>query len=104
MLQAFQPQGNTSLIAATTTASAGIQPSTGAIVGMRVATVGSGPAYLAFGSSTVAAALPTTSTPGAGFPIQPNSVETFNFAPNTWLSAITTGGTVQVYATAGFGV
>lgn len=104
MLNAFQPQGNTALIAATTAASVGIQPSTGSIIGMRLAVVGSVPVFVAFGSSGVVAALPTTAVPGTGIPMQPNSVETFNFAPNTWLSAITTSGTAQLYATPGFGV
>jgi hypothetical protein len=103
MFDTYRPQGNTTLIAATTTASAAIQPSTGSIGGCRIVTVSTGPVYAAFGATTATAVLPTTSTPAEGMPIQANSVETFSLGPNFWASFITTGGTAQVYVTPGFG-
>lgn len=104
-LDAFLPQGDTSLIAATTTASAAIQVSTGAIQGMRVLLQGSTQhAFLAVGQSTATAALPTTSTPGAGMPFLPNAASPLTIPPGGWVSAITASGTVNVYLTPGIGL
>jgi hypothetical protein len=105
MLEAFQPQGNASLIIATTTASAGIQPSTGGIIGCLLTNMGSGVVYIAASpSSAVAAVIPTTSTPATGTPILAGSAQTFNFAPNFWLSALTSSGTANINLQPGFGV
>ena len=105
MLEAFQPQGNTILIAGTTTASVAVQPSTGSIIGCRISNIATGVTYIAVSpSSGISAVIPTTSTPANGFPLLPNSAETFNVAPNFWLSAITSAGTAQIFATPGFGI
>lgn len=104
-LDAFLPQGNTSLIAATTTASAAIQVSTGAIQGLKALIQGSTQhVFLAFGQTTATAVLPTTSTPAAGMPLQPGSDQTFSIPPGGWVSAITASGTANVYLTPGIGL
>lgn len=103
-IEAFNPQGNTILIIATTTASAATQVSTGNVSGIRIATIGAATAYVAIGSSTVQAVLPTSSTPATGIPLLSNSAETFSARPGSYVSAITTSGTQSIYATAGEGV
>ncbi len=103
-MHSFIPEGNTSLIGVTTTASTAAQISSGSVSGIRVANVGVVNVYLAIGDSTVTAVLPTTSAAAAGMPILPNSVETFDARPGCYLSAITTGGTAQLYATPGAGL
>jgi hypothetical protein len=103
-LTAFLPQGATALIAATTTASAAIQVSTGAIQGCKVVVQGSTQhVFLAFGQSTATAVLPTTGTPALGMPVQPGSDQTFTIPPGAWVSAITSSGTANVFLTPGFG-
>ena len=105
MYLAFQPQGATSLIAATTTASAAIQIATGGQQGCKVLVVGSTQhVFLAFGVSTATAVLPTTSTPALGIPLQPSSDQSFTVPANAWVSAITSSGTASVYITPGFGL
>lgn len=106
MLNAFQPQGNTVLIAATTAPSAGVQPSTGNIQGARIANVGASVAFIAIGSSNVSASVPTTALPSTsnGIPILPNTAEVFTIPPNGYISAATTSGAASVYVTPGFGV
>lgn len=102
-LSTFQPQGNTALVLATTTASAPQQPSTGSIQGLLLTNQSTNDAWVAFGVSTATAVLPTTSTPSAGMPLLQRSQATFGVPPNVWLSAITTAGTAAIYATPGFG-
>lgn len=110
-LDAFQPQGNTVLIAATS--STGVAPtqlSTGNVMGCRLANPTTVLVYVAIGSSTVQAAAPTTAAPALGMPLQPSQPpQTFNFSPSlasNWLSAITTGGSglPGILATPGFGI
>lgn len=67
-LPAFQVQGNTTLIAASSAASAAVQPSTGSIQGMRIANLSTADAWVALGmSSTLAAVAPSTSASGSAF-------------------------------------
>lgn len=104
-LNAFQEQGNTSLIVATTTASAAIQVSTGAIQGCKVLIQGSTQhVFLAFGQTTATAVLPTTSTPARGMPLLPTSDQTLTIPPGGWVSAITSSGTANVFLTPGIGL
>jgi hypothetical protein len=104
MLTAFLPQGNTTVIAVTTTASTGQQPSDGNIQGVLITNIGTVTAFVAFGGSDVSAAIPTTSTPGSGFPILPNTAQTFSVRPDFYVSAVTSAGTCSLYATPGAGV
>jgi hypothetical protein len=101
-IEAFRPQGNTTLFAATTTASSGQQISSGNVSGLRL--YASAACFVAIGSSTISAALPTTSTPGNGFPLPSSGVEKVGCAPGAYISVITATGTANVYATAGEGV
>lgn len=105
-LNAFMPQGATSLIIATTTASAAIQVSTGAIQGMHVVLQGSTQhAFIATGQSTATAVLPTTAaTPVGSMPFLPNQASPLTIPPGGWVSAITSSGTVNVYITPGIGL
>lgn len=105
MLYAFQPQGLTSLIVATTTASTAYQFSTGGIQGCKVLVNGSTQhVFAAFGQSSAIAALPTTSTPAAGMPLLPGSDQTFTVPPGDFCSFITASGTANVWVTPGIGV
>lgn len=102
-LDAFYPQGNTQLIAATTTASAAIQASTGSIPGIRVRT--SALVYMAVSlSSGVAAVAPTTSAAANGIWLTNAVHEKFNVPTNCWLSFITSAAAgALVTVTAGYG-
>lgn len=103
---AFTPQGVTSLVKATTTASAAIQPSTGAIQGFTAFSASTALALIAIGASTATAALPTTGTAATGIPLPPNTVVRFSAPPSFWVSAITStaGGTADIYITPGQGL
>ena len=103
-LLTFQPQGNTSMVALTTAASAGIQPSTGSIQGVKIANLSTNDAYVTFSpTSSIAAIYPTTSVPNLGMPVLQRSVETFVFPPNGWLSALTSAGAALLAVTPGYG-
>lgn len=99
----FKPQGNTALIAPTTTASAAIQPSTASIATFRLNNTSTNPVWVAYGSSTIVATLPTTTTAANAFPMAAGGIETFDFTPNCYVSAITTVGTGQLALTPGLG-
>jgi hypothetical protein len=100
---AFIPQGNTSLIKATTTASAAQQPSTGSVQGFRLYAASTALCLYAIGVSTATAALPTTGTAAAGIPLPGNTPIDVQAPPNGWISVITStaGGTADVYVTPG---
>lgn len=101
MLEAFQPQGNTQLVAVTTAPSAALQMP-GSIIGSRIRVDAA--CFFAFSvSSGVTCTIPTTSTPANGIPLMPGA-ETFNLAPNAWLSFATSSGTANAWFTGGFGV
>jgi uncharacterized phage protein gp47/JayE len=105
-LNAFQPSGNTFLIAATSsTASTPTQVCAGSQQGMRIAntSTASVPVYVAAGSSSVQAACPTTATPAAGVCIPAQTAVNLVTPPAGWLSAATSAGSVSVFATPGFG-
>jgi hypothetical protein len=109
-LNAFQPQGNTVLVAATSsTAVAATQITTSVgVAGCYVANPSSALAiYIAFGTSAVAAACPTTAVPAVGMCIPFGTARTFTIAPssaNNWISAVTSGGSANgVFVTPGFG-
>lgn len=99
----FRPMGNTSLIAGTTTASAAIQPSTGNIGGCALTNLSTNDVWVAFGSSSVVAVLPTTATPGNAFPVTGglHNVIPVLAPPNFWISALTSAGTAVLAITPG---
>lgn len=102
-LDTFLPQGNSQLISATTTASVGLQISSGNIQGVRIRT--SALAYVAFGSSTVTALAPTTSTPANGIWLNSAAVEKFTVPPNCYVSFITSAAAGALCTiTPGFGL
>ena len=116
-LNAFQISGPTVLVAASS--STGLAPtqlstSPGVSQGVRLcypSTAGllSGqPIYVALGSSSVAAAVPTTSAPASGFPLAAGTERTILASPNksfNWISAVTSAGTAApgLFATPGYG-
>lgn len=103
---AFQPSGTTKLIAASSsTAGAELtQVSTGSQQGMRVVNTSTGtvPVYVAAGSSSVQAACPTTAAPATGLCIPAQGFVNLATPPGGWLSAVTSAGSVSVFATPGF--
>lgn len=104
-LNAFLPQGLTSLVVATTTASTAYQFASGAIQGCKILIQGSTQhVFTAFGQTSATAALPTTSTPANGMPLQPGSDQTFSNPPGCFVSFITSSGTANVFITPGIGV
>ena len=87
-LDPFKPNGNTFLVSGTTTAAL----STAACGGtaMRVVNQSSAvTAYVAFGSSTIAAVVPSSATPGVGAPVLPLTSQVFGMAGSqSWVSVI----------------
>lgn len=103
-MHSFMPEGATSLIAVTSTPSTAAQISSGNVAGVLITNLGSVVAYIAMGSSTVSAALPSTSAPATGSPVLPNSAATYEVRPGFYLSAVTSAGTAALYATPGSGL
>jgi hypothetical protein len=100
---AFQPSGNTALVAASSsTASTPTQVSTGSQQGMYVSNASTVPVYVAAGSSTIQAAQPTTAVPCPGLCINPGEGLALATPPAGWLSAATSAGSALVFATPGF--
>ncbi len=99
----FKPCGNTILISASSDASAGQQVSTGSVPNARLFAP-AGNVWVAIGTSSVAAAVPTTAVPSNGV-LLPTAVPTvLDIGPNAYLSAITTAGASGlVYITPGLG-
>lgn len=103
-LTAFQPQGPTKLVAATSsTASLATQVCTGSQQVMRVVNASTGTlnVYVAAGTSSVQAACPTTAVPCEGVCIPAQSYVNLTVPPAGWLSAATSGSSCNVFATAG---
>lgn len=101
-LDSFQARGVTQSIAAT---SAGVltQVCTGSQQGMFIANPSTQPIYLTDGSSAVQAAFPTTAAPAPGLCLLAGQARPFATDPHGFLSAATSGGTVNFFATPGFG-
>ena len=104
-ITAFQPSNaNTQLIAATSsTASVATQVCAGSQQGMAVANPSTLPVYLAFGSSSVQAAVPTTAVRAPGLCLPAGNHRAFATPPAGWLSAVTSAGSANIFATPGFG-
>jgi hypothetical protein len=102
-ITAFQPAGNTCLVAASSsTASTPTQVSTGSQQGMMISNPSTSPVYVAAGSSSVQAACPTTAVPCVGLCVPSGQMRPLNTPPAGWLSAATSGGAANVFATPGF--
>jgi hypothetical protein len=100
----FKPGGNTVLVNATTSAVA----STAALGGTAVLAVNASAsitAFVAFGSSSVAAVAPTTGSPQTCVPIPPLGQRVFEVVGSqTWASVIaSSAGPSSVYLTPGTG-
>ena len=108
-LNAFQPAGVTSLVAASS--STGLAPSqiaASGVPGAMLANPSTQAIYVAIGSSLIAAAVPTTSIPSAGLCLGPGSKQSFTIPGNPnlrWLSAVTSGGVAApgLFVTPGLG-
>jgi hypothetical protein len=105
-INAFQPSGTTKLVAASSSTSvAATQVCTGGEQGMYVANPSTVPIYIAIGTSGIAAAAPTTTTPANGLCL-PNGAQRPFTTPgaNGWLSAVTSAGVAApgILATPGF--
>ena len=110
MLASFQPTGLTKLVAASSsTGVAATQVCTGSEQGMYLSNPSTVAIYLAIGSSSVAAAMPTTGVPATGLCLPAGAQRPFS-APGSpsatgWLSAVTSAGAAApgILATPGFG-
>jgi hypothetical protein len=105
---AFQPAFNaatTLVIASSSTASTPTQCSTASAQGFYVVNASTAGlnVWIAFGaSSAVRASLPSTGTPATGMFLPPNVPQHFSTPPGAWLSALTTAGTANVFASPGY--
>ena len=102
-LNAFQARGLTQSIVATSAGSAAVQVSTGSQQGMFISNPTTSAIYVTDGSSSVLATFPTTSAPAAGMCIPAGLAGAFTTDPHGWLSAATSGGSANIFATPGFG-
>jgi len=100
-LAAFQAQGLTYAIAA---GNAAVQVSTAGQQGLYVANPNAQAVFLAFGSSAVTAAAPTTAAPSTGLCLPAGRERTYSIPPGCYMAAATTGGAATVYATPGYGL
>ena len=104
---AFRPSGNTVLVVATS--STGQTPtlwSTGNMSGCWVSNQSTLAVWLAWGSSAIAAGIPTTAAPCAGLALPSTLSRCFTLGPNNavaWISAVTSGGSANIYVTPGYG-
>jgi hypothetical protein len=110
-IAAFQPSGITKLVAASSSTSvAATQVCTGSEQGMFVSNPSTVTIYLAFGSSTISAAAPTTAVPASGLCLPAGTKHAFatpgSPAAVGWLSAVTSAGSAApgIFATPGFGL
>lgn len=107
---AFYPQGNTVLVAASSsTAVAATQISTGSVAGVFLSNPCTIPLYVGIGSSSVAAGQPTTAAPCPGLCLPPGTDRPLSIPTaitNCWISAVTSAGTAApgLFATPGMGV
>jgi len=109
---AFNPQGQTVVVAAAASAPAGVQipmaytPSDG-LCQYRVINTGIVTVFLGVGTTANAAqtnaVAPVAGTPSNAIPLVPGAVEIFNLAPNTFFSGLASASTT-VYITPGQGL
>lgn len=105
-LNAFQPQGQTLILASTLASATTVQPSTaGGIQGMMVTNLSTLDAYVVFSTTGIAAVAPTTAVPAVGhMAILQRETYIFTTPPNCYVSAITTAGQANLALTPGFGL
>lgn len=104
---AFRPSGNTVLVVASSSTSAlATQWNTGNMSQCWVSNQSTLAVWLAWGSSTINAAIPTTGTPCQGLALPSTLSRCFTIGPNNnaaWISAVTSAGTANIYVTPGVG-
>lgn len=108
---AFNPQGNTTVIAAAATAPDGLQvvasPSTQASGQVRIVNAGTATVHLGVGATAAAAkaaaVAATAGNPAAGIPLVAGAVEIMSFPVGSYFSGYASGATT-VYITPGQGL
>jgi hypothetical protein len=110
---AFNPQGETVVIAAASTAPTGVQvPSTGVFSQqesgiVRIVNVGNDTVHIGVGKTAAAAqaaaVAATAGSPAAGIPMVPGAVEILRFGPNDYISGYAANA-ATVYVTPGMGL
>ncbi len=87
-----------------TTSPQSMQVSTSSEGSVRIVNLGTTPAYLAFGSSSVTSVIPSSTTAGTGMQLLPNSAEIFRNRPAMWLSAMSSAAGNTLTFTPGQGM
>lgn len=106
---AFRPTGLTVLVVGTSSTAGtrvATQWSTGNMSGCWVVNNATVPVYLAWGSSTVQANIPTTGIPNTGLALLSTMGKAFQIGPNNnaaWIDACTSAGSANIYVTPGIG-
>lgn len=99
-INAFQPNGATVNLSVTTSSGNVALTGVGTGANVRLYNAGTATVFVAFGTSSAAAA-----TTSAGIPIPAGAIEIYTVGPTiTYLAAITASGTATLYATTGQGV
>ena len=106
---AFRPTGTTKLIiASSSTAGTATQWSTGGMPACFIVNSSTRTVYVAWGSSTVQAAMPTTAAPALGLALLSTASRCFQIGPSPdqsgWISIVTSlDSSAQVFVTPGIG-
>jgi len=95
--------GNSIRVPATTAASTGVQVGGSGVTGVRVHNGSTDVAFVTFGTSAVAAAVPVAGTPANGIPVGSSETEYFAMPSGAYISAISAiaGSSQAIYATPG---
>lgn len=103
--ESFRPVGN-SVLAAASSSTAGTPTALtpGGMPSCYVANPSTSSLYIAFGSSTIQAAVPTTAIPTVGLCLLSAQARVFNAGPDSfYISAVTSAGSASAFATPGVG-
>lgn len=73
------------------------------ITDMMISNVGSVDAWIAFGDSSVVAAIPTAGTPANGVNIRAGAIYTLSKGSATYVAGITASSTANLYISQGYG-
>lgn len=103
----FSPSANTGLLSVGTSSSSASLPLPGTLTSWKnqvlVVNTGANPVFIAFGGSSITAAIPIAGTPANGFPVPAGGSQVFTLNGASKIAGIASTGTNAVYFTAGVG-
>lgn len=103
----FQPVGNTVVFDGTSTSGAKeiALPTNATATDVLITNGGAKTAFIAFGTATLTAVVPTSGAAANGWPILPGAIMVLDRVVNTWVAVVCAAGeTTTIYVTPGVGV